>query len=74
MELAESAMAIQARVRAAPSDGEANAALVRLVAATLRVPKSSVEIVAGHAQRVKQVSIKGDAAILMAALEAIARK
>ena len=51
---------VQARVRAPPADGAANAALVKLLAATLRVPKSAVEIVAGHSNRLKQVRIAGD--------------
>jgi uncharacterized protein (TIGR00251 family) len=51
---------VQARVRSPPADGAANAALIKLIAAILRVPKSSVEIVAGHSGRVKQVRIAGD--------------
>jgi hypothetical protein len=51
---------VQARVRALPADGAANAALVKLLAGSLRLPKSAVEVVAGHAQRVKQVRIAGD--------------
>jgi len=53
-----------ARVRALPAGGEANAALAALLARHLRVPKSAVTIVAGHAARVKQVRIEGDPAAL----------
>jgi uncharacterized protein YggU (UPF0235/DUF167 family) len=48
------------RVRALPSDGEANAALAALLAKRLRVPKSAVTIAAGHSARLKQVRIAGD--------------
>lgn len=50
-----------ARVRALPADGEANAALLALVAKRLRVPRSAVTIVSGHTARVKQVRIAGEA-------------
>jgi uncharacterized protein (TIGR00251 family) len=58
--LADGSEVMQARVRPPPADGAANAALVKLIAATLRVPKSSVEIVAGPSGRMKQVRIAGD--------------
>jgi uncharacterized protein (TIGR00251 family) len=57
---------IQARVRAVPEDGRANAALVELVADEIGVPKSTVEVTAGHIARLKSVTIKGDAAALEA--------
>jgi hypothetical protein len=58
--LSDGSEVVQARVRAPPADGAANAALVKLLATTLRVPKSAVEIVTGHSSRVKQVRIVGD--------------
>jgi hypothetical protein len=58
--LSDGSEVVQARVRPAPADGAANAALVKLLATTLRVPKSAIEIVAGHSSRVKQVRIAGD--------------
>lgn len=64
--------ALQARVRAAPSDGEANGALIRLIAGALNLPKSVVEIEGGHTQRVKRVRIRGDAPALKARLKEIA--
>ena len=51
---------VQARVRAPPAEGEANAALVRLFARELKVPKSAIAIVAGQSQRLKQVRIAGE--------------
>lgn len=47
------------RVTAAPEDGKANAAVVRLLADTLAVPTRDVEIVSGHASRDKTVALAG---------------
>jgi uncharacterized protein YggU (UPF0235/DUF167 family) len=59
---------IAARVRAAPERGAANAALERLVADWLGVPRSSVSVDAGTTQRIKTLLIsgldEGEAAIL----------
>jgi|WetSurMetagenome_2_1015567.scaffolds.fasta_scaffold00150_22 uncharacterized protein len=48
-----------ARVNAPPVEGRANAALVALLAETLRVPKSFIEIRHGLASRNKAVSVAG---------------
>lgn len=50
---------LKARVRAAPEDGAANAALEDLLAKTLRLPKSAVRIERGHTARVKLVGVSG---------------
>lgn len=55
---------VQARVRAVPEDGRANAALVELVADEIGVPKSTVAVVAGHTRRLKSLHIAGGAAVL----------
>lgn len=47
------------RVTAAPADGKANAAVVRLLADTLSLPVRDVEIVSGHASRDKTVALNG---------------
>jgi uncharacterized protein len=52
--------AFKARVRAIPAEGEANRALLGLVAGWLRVPKSSVLLSAGAKSRVKSLSVSGD--------------
>ncbi len=62
------------RVRAVPADGAANAALIAVIAKALRRPKSSVEIVSGHSQRVKQVRVAGDPGALVPLLEAWSRE
>jgi uncharacterized protein YggU (UPF0235/DUF167 family) len=58
-ETAEGA-ALGARVRAVPSDGEANAALVKLLATWLGVAKSSVRLAQGGKSRLKSVEIAGN--------------
>jgi uncharacterized protein (TIGR00251 family) len=47
------------RVSAAPEDGKANAAVVRLLADTLSLRERDVQIVSGHASRDKTVALAG---------------
>jgi len=68
--LSDGRAVVQARVRALPSGGEANAALITLVARRLRVPKSAVTIAAGHSARLKRVRIGGDPGTLAKEIEA----
>jgi uncharacterized protein YggU (UPF0235/DUF167 family) len=72
-QLADGRAVLKARVRAAPSEGEANDALVRLIAKRLSVPPRDVALSAGATARVKRLVIAGDAARLIAALEQIVR-
>ncbi len=60
---------LKVRVSAAPHDGEANEALIALLARALGVAKSRVTIVAGASARLKQVAVEGDAPALAARLE-----
>ena len=69
---ADGSTVLKVRVRAIPSEGEANAALGRVLAKVLAVPPRDVEIVSGHTSRIKRVKISGDAAVLTLALEKIA--
>jgi uncharacterized protein YggU (UPF0235/DUF167 family) len=48
---------LRVRVSAPPSDGEANAALLRLLAGILRAPASSLAIVSGASARLKLVEV-----------------
>lgn len=50
----------QARVRAVPEDGAANAALEKLVAEWLGMPKRSVQLATGGKSRLKSVAVSGD--------------
>jgi uncharacterized protein YggU (UPF0235/DUF167 family) len=61
---------LKARVRAAPSEGEANAALIALIARELGLPRSAVTLATGATARVKLLAIEGDPAALAARLEA----
>jgi uncharacterized protein len=47
------------RVAAAPAEGRANDAVVRLLADTLDVPVRAVAIVSGHTSRDKTVALDG---------------
>jgi uncharacterized protein YggU (UPF0235/DUF167 family) len=51
--------ALRVRVRAAPAEGAANEALLRLLADVLGVPKDSVRLVAGARARQKVVEVEG---------------
>jgi hypothetical protein len=62
---------LKVRVRAAPSEGEANEALCRLIAKALGVPLRDVTLVAGATARIKRLTVSGDGPTLMAALEKI---
>ncbi len=66
--LSDGRSVLKARVRAAPEDGRANAALELLVAQTLGAPKSAVSIVAGHTSRVKKLFVSGEPARIIDAL------
>jgi uncharacterized protein len=65
---ADGRMVLKVRVRAAPSEGKANAALCTLLAGALGVATRQVEIAGGAASRIKRVRVSGDAATLIAAL------
>jgi uncharacterized protein YggU (UPF0235/DUF167 family) len=56
-------------VRAAASEGEANGAVVRLIARTLGVPPTSVSLISGETARIKRLKIAGDAGALATNLE-----
>jgi uncharacterized protein len=62
---------LKVRVRAAPSEGEANAALMKLIAKSLGVAVRDVSLVAGASARLKHLRISGAGATLAAALEKI---
>lgn len=51
---------LKCRVRAVPEDGKANAALVRLLAGAIGVPRGAVTVRTGAASRLKSVRVAGD--------------
>jgi len=70
-ELADGRAVLKVRVRATPSEGEANAALARLIARTLGVAARDVALTGGAAGRIKRLTVAGPAPVLAAALEKI---
>ncbi len=71
-ETADGRSHVKARVRAAPEKGAANAALEKLLAASLGLPRRSVSVVAGGTARLKTVRLSGDAQDLAERLGALA--
>ena len=69
--MADGRSVLKVRVRAAASEGEANAALVKLIARTLDVAARDVSLVAGATARLKRVKVGGSGAALAATLEKI---
>jgi uncharacterized protein YggU (UPF0235/DUF167 family) len=72
-QLSDGRAVLKARVRAAPSEGEANAALGKLISKALGIPPRDVSLVAGATGRIKRLAISGHGPTLMAALEKICR-
>ena len=66
--LSDGRQVLACRVRVAPQDGEANAALCRLIAQAAGAAASRARLAAGAKSRIKQVLVEGDAAALGAAL------
>jgi uncharacterized protein (TIGR00251 family) len=66
--LSDGSTVLKARVAAAPTEGEANHALVRLLARKLRVAPRDVTLVGGATSRIKRMLIRGDATAVAATL------
>ncbi|MEX2450627.1 MAG: DUF167 domain-containing protein [Rhodospirillales bacterium] len=67
---AAGAAAIKMAVTAVPENGKANAAMVKALAKTWRVPKTSLAVIAGAKDRRKTVLVAGDGKALAAQLTA----
>jgi uncharacterized protein (TIGR00251 family) len=61
---------LKVAVTAPPVDGEANAAVIELIAKTLGVAKGAVRVVAGASSRRKTVEVRG---VARAAIEELAK-
>jgi len=70
--LADGQAVLAVRVRALPAEGEANEALIRLIAKAVGVPSRDVTLVAGAAARLKRLALSGHGPTIIAALEKIA--
>jgi uncharacterized protein (TIGR00251 family) len=55
---------LEIRVAAAPADGAANDAVIRLLSKALGTSRSQVEIIAGHTSRHKRIAVPCDEAEL----------
>jgi uncharacterized protein len=62
---------LRLRIAAPPVDGAANAALIAWLASALKLRKADVRIAAGETGRLKRLALTGDAAALVARLEAL---
>ena len=69
--LSDGRMVLKARVRAIPEDGEANAALQKLIAKNIGVPASRISLQSGQTARIKMLKIEGDGAALAAMIAAV---
>ena len=67
-ELADGRVVLKARVRSAPENGEANAALEALLAKACATGKSHASVTTGTTSRLKTVMISGQPDLLLAAL------
>jgi uncharacterized protein YggU (UPF0235/DUF167 family) len=72
--LADGGVVLKVRVRAAPMEGEANAALVKLVAKALGIPPRKVTLTAGATSRIKRLKIDGSTDALVGALEKVSSR
>ena len=59
--LSDGRAVMKVRVRAIADGGEANRAVMKLLAKALHVPQASVTLASGATSRLKQVDISGDA-------------
>ena len=69
--LSDGRAVLKARVSAIPEDGEANAALQKLIAKSIGVPASRISFQSGHTSRLKVLKIEGDGATYATALAAV---
>ncbi|MDA1316136.1 MAG: DUF167 domain-containing protein [Acidobacteria bacterium] len=59
---ADGSVSLLVRVTAPPEDGKANAAVLKLLARTWKLPKSALGIASGAGSRRKTISVAGDPA------------
>ena len=70
----DSAGELRLELHAAPTEGQANAACIEFFARLLRLPQSSIEIVAGAKSRRKLIRVRGGKEIAKQLEKAVDRK
>ncbi len=73
VEVGDGRQALAVRVRAAPSDGAANEAVMQVVAKTLGLPRRAVSLVSGTTGRLKQLRLEGPAEAITFRLDGLAK-
>jgi uncharacterized protein (TIGR00251 family) len=71
-QLSDGRSVLKVRVRAVADGGEANRAVLVLLAKSLGVPKASVSLLSGATSRLKQIAVEGDPVRLAEALRQLA--
>ena len=71
-QLSDGRSVLKVRVRAIADGGEANRAILALLAKSLGVPKASVSLTSGATSRLKQIAVEGDPARLAEVLRQLA--
>ena len=71
-QLSDGRSVLKVRVRAIADGGEANRAILALLAKSLGVSKASVSLLSGASSRLKQIAVEGDPARLADALRPLA--
>ena len=62
---ADGKVSLRVRLTASPHDGEANEALIALLAKVLRMRQSDISIHTGHTSRLKVVHLAGDSLAIL---------
>ncbi|WP_428410687.1 DUF167 domain-containing protein [Hyphococcus sp.] len=70
---ADGEMRLAVKVAAPPDKGKANAAILKLLAGALGLPKSALILSAGETSRLKSIDIKAEKTALAAALDRLAQ-
>lgn len=63
---------LKIKLKARAIEGQANAALVELIAELMHVPKSSVTLQAGSTARLKTIHVRGESQALLSKLQQLA--
>jgi uncharacterized protein len=73
-QLSDGRPVLKVRVRAVPQDGEANGALIRLLAKALHISASAVRLESGASGRLKTLHLQGDPETLAAGLTRVSSR